>query len=246
MLRKVIGVLASALLVGALASSPALGHGGGKTVDDPPPAPHEDIPTDAADFATAPEGECVVTGQVHVDDENDQGGVAPDEFNHNHYRFVDALITCESATNEFLSDTFNVIADGGTDGGVPGAPDVDPHGENDSIGWSHSDKYDTGEIAAKDSGDAASCDARTPDDENKGDIWVQGQNSGEEASGWVKFVREGGVVEAYGCLGPDDTTQGDIFFQAELTFQPTDDPGEKVQNAILRGAAVVDEQGQLP
>ncbi len=238
MLRKVIGVLASVLLVGSFAGGSALASHGG---DKPPTSGHEDIPDNKAEFLPTPEGECVVTGTVHVDDQNGNGGVEAEAGNHNHYEFLDSLIQCESTPGSVIDDTFEVIADGGTDGiGVDSNGNV-IHGENDAIGWSNSSDYGTGQIAAWDSGAAANCDTGTKagDDTNKGEIWVEGQASGKQASGWVKFIREGLVVEAWGCLSLHNG-KGEILFEAELEFTPDQNQvGDKVKDAELNGVATV-------
>lgn len=236
MLRKMIGVLASMLLVGSLAAAPALATHGGDD-NKPPTTDHEGMPENMSDFVPVAEGECVVQGEVHVDDEDGNGGVAVDVVNHNHYEFTDTNIDCTSA-NPLLSGVFTVQAQGGTDGNVPTVG----HGENDAIGWSHSSQFGN-QVANWDSAEAANCDIKTKTgDANKGEIWVQ--QGSIEGSGWVKFIREGTEVEAWGCIS---TTDNDgvttlIFFQAPLVFTPTDEPDPndpKVKNAILNGTATV-------
>lgn len=240
MLRTVIGVLASVLLVGSLGAAPAVADHGGKK---PPQTGHEAIPTDPTDFVPAPEGACTWKSSVSVDDQNGNGGISADEVNHNHY--VSFLvppfdsIDCTSPTNPVLDQSFNMEVDGGTDGVVP----MVGHGENVSIGWSNSSGYGDGSITAWDGAAAASCDARTPGDQNKGDIWVAGLATGNQASGWMKFVRQGAELYAWGCLGLSNG-KANIVFQAWLQFIPevgevTDLGDNKMNIGRLAGVATV-------
>ncbi len=234
MFRTMIGVLASVLLVGSLGVVPSLaGHDATK-----PPFNefHEAMPTNADSFVPVPESVCVMTGAVHFDDQNGTGGISADEFNHNHYTFLTGSMDCTSTVND-LNGVFDVEADGGTDGGLG----VGAHGESRATGWSHSSNYDDGSIANKDSTAAASCDSKKSVT-NKGDIWVENNSNNKEASGWVKFIREGTDVEAWGCLSPHDGA-ADILFQAQLVvLEQCDEIGTKVKNATVTGTATVGRQ----
>lgn len=169
---------------------------------------HESMPTPVPN---APEGVCVVDGDVDV-----TPGVNS-EHRHNHYTFKNADLRCRSATNPNLDGTFDVDADGGTDG--PDGPATDPthgdhidHGETCAEGWSHSSGFSGGSGSAN---------------VNKGDISAKktaGAGSVRNGSGWVKFTRVGTVVIAWGEItfpAAGGNPAFTIKFYAVLNFTPT-------------------------
>lgn len=231
MLRTMTGILVSAVLVGSLTGSPAqAGHGG----STPPPGPHEAMPTDVADFLPVPEGQCVMSGAVHIDDQNGTGGIDATP-RHNHWVFVDTLVDCISA-HPLLDQTFAVHWDSGSDG----PSDVNGHGETTGDGWTHSSDYGAGSNANWDSDAAATCDGLTGSDVNKGDIWLKGLDTLDEASGWVKFVRSGTHVVLWGCATTHDDPQHTILFNAELELQFEEpETGTRLRYGYLHGPATI-------
>lgn len=171
-----------------------------------------------------------------------------DDPSHSHYTFLDTAIICGDISKLGV-EIFDVSATGGNDGHMidvidddngdpieldcidgllPG--DVDPgskpcggpdHGFNDHHGsvnesaWSHSSGYPGDPGLCDDNGGAA----------NKGSITATGTVSKPGPNeGWVKYVRVGPVVHAWGSfyIGPYATNKGGCAnFSAELLFTPT-------------------------
>ena len=220
MFRRMTALLFAALMVGVLAPNASATH----TI-------HEPIPGNKADFVPQPDGVCDVQGTVTT-----SPGVSATPT-HGHYDFVTASITCTAVNplSTLPTGAYDVDANGATDG--EGTGDAKPgdetyHGETDAIGWSHSGEY----VA---SGNA--CDDKK-NDSNKGNITATHEDSQKTLTGWVKFIRVGSAVEAWGCLAWDNESKGKINFQAELQFIPNPPDQNPVTNAILLGAAVVGPQ----
>jgi len=239
MIRKFTVALAGLLMVGSfVAPSASAGHGtsakGGKAS-----GPHEDPPTNLQ--VVLPESVCTVTGAVGT-----APGVPIIGASHNHFTFVDTGITCTSVLGG-PSGTFSVMADGGSDGPGPirNIDEIGPgtltdpfrHGEWGLLGWSHSSGY-SGTLCGPIG------DPKRVNHVNKGDISVAGTDTG---TGWVKFIRLGPVVHAWGCLNL--AVNGLNYFNAELVFaaDPPDTTDLKFKTAALSGVAVVgDKVASLP
>jgi len=229
MVRKFIVVLVGLLVLGnVVAPSAFAGHETGPKKGKAG-GPHEDPPTNLQ--VVLPESVCTVTGSVGT-----APGVPIIGASHNHYTFVDTGITCISVLGGPAGD-FDVTAMGGTDGPptvrnldeIVVGSDVVRHGEWGLLGWSHSSGYPGSNLA---------CDGKK-NLPNKGYIAVSGVDSGD---GWVKFIRLGPVVHAWGCL--DLALNGLKFFNAELLFEadPPNTETLKFETAALTGVAVVGDK----
>lgn len=189
------------ILLVALVSALALmiGQGALATHGNPPVAPHETVPTPVP-VGVPVRATCTVDGRVNINP-----GVSPTP-GHNHYVFTATTIDCtDSDPQDNSTDRWNglydVDANGGTDGpdhvnsGEP--PESDPdggsdHGEDCELGWSNSSGYSGGDSLT------------VPGNVHKGDIGAthvpDGQSSPLGSPNWVKFVRTGTVVQAWGEL----------------------------------------------
>lgn len=170
MIRKLWLILASIAVLGVVGVAPPAdashnaGPKGGKNG-----GPHENSPAPPVPGTVT--NVCTVVGGVEVNDAAGTGGVGPQgnpldpDKNHNHFRFLDTRIECrditEGQTKGNEAGVFRVQAAGGTDGmggtdvsvGPPPTivscdadPQKDPkclvnHGEDLSVGWSHSSCY---------------------------------------------------------------------------------------------------------
>lgn len=188
--------------------SPAAGKGAPGTE----PGWHEDIP----DKEVTDGAPCTVDGDVTTSHSGHDDSGAEPTFGHGHYTFIGVEIACVG-----IEGNLNVLADGAFDG-----PSDDPvtgggyntdHGSSTPIAWSHCEGYSGG----------------CPEDNsnvNKGDISSSG---GVTGSGWVKFIRVGPAVEAWGTIGS-------CTFSAELIFSPVlTPPSTHTHDYKLNGAAVV-------
>jgi len=188
---------------------------------------HEEQPDLAISNANDP---CVVTGTVKpgVPFASDAHLVnvplVNDDPSHSHFEFLNTIINCVGA------GPLGVDADGGNDGHMidildPAAPvggangdilELDGagpdstaqhdfnkhHGSVNESGWSHSANYSGGTSA----GQSNDCPEDTTKDQNKADININQQNPpNNSASGWVKYIRVGVVVYAWGCAPGIDT-----------------------------------------
>ncbi len=251
MMRKFTGILAGVLLVTGAVTPVALAtHSNGDK--ESPPAPHEAMP-DNQPTITNVKGACEVAGEVAIDEldgakqPTGNGGVSAEEANHNHFSFIDTVIVCEGTDENLLGDdlieAFTVEASGATDGCHPAAggnvqncsndskdPNQTGHGEWDGIGWSHGDNFAGNNVAA--------CGKNGTSTQNLGEIEVRANDIDKDAEGWVKFVRVGTVVDAWGALDWEEPGKKVDCFRAQLDFIPTDTDG-KVNTAMLAGTAVV-------
>jgi hypothetical protein len=208
-------------------SSAIAGHNG------PPKTNHESKPAPVR-AGTPVRAECEVTGSASPL----SPGVSTTPT-HGHYTFVDTVITCVDAPDapgatESWGGSYDVDADGGTDGhdcapavanGCDNNSAVDPtgingshafndhHGETCASGWSNSHGF---------SGGAGGANV------NKGDITVTHVHApvNHVGTGWVKFVRHGTVVEAWGELTfaatvPEHGSGATRKFHTVLQFTPT-------------------------
>ena len=190
--------------------------------------PDEDVPLESFQTEGTPDAgdtilaQCAVSGQLVVD-----GAPPPLWVAHDQYALVSAIFEC-LGTPGHPSDTFNVGADGATDGrnvsvydegddsdarrAVCGAsphnclaePQLQHGAADEAVSWSHSANYRN----------EGGC---TGDNANRGNIWADGVLFG--GSGWVKFIRAGSGVVAWGAFC-NDVLAGDAF-TAVLVVTPT-------------------------
>lgn len=218
MLRKFITALLAAVFIGGLAAPNALASH--KIPPKGTSTDHENLPTNKP-VITEAKAHCTVDGQVALT--NGLSG----QKSHDHFAFSTTQIICTPAdpTNPQhvnLAGAFDVNADGGTDGHDENSKD-ETHGEDCESGYSHSDGYSDPAITEKPTGGEGIPPVPKDDDQNKGDISVA-RGGSKDAIGWVKFVRVGSVVEAWGWLDwdadGDDTGKKEDKFVAELNFTP--------------------------
>jgi hypothetical protein len=134
-----------------------------------------------------------------------------------------------------------VFAHGGTDGPLDG---MGNHGETCSTGWSNGGHFvNLGALAFVDKSKKARESA------NKGNISAR-RTDGKLAKGWVKFIRLGKFVEAWGYLDwqNDNDKKKNDYFIALLLFDPLPETDlarcgpldlTRIRNATLIGAAVI-------
>lgn len=171
--------------------------------------------------ATDPDDDCVVVGEIVP---GAPGSVSYSHWtspivnnaSHSHYTFVDTTIVCGAAPVEVNSDGGNdghivdTCVDGtppsngpqprvpctpphpGSNGGPVGTNPGEHHGSTNDSGWSHSSFYDEAGAAVDPSGPHATCATAT--NVNKADI-----EAVDKGIGWVKYLRVGNVVLAWGC-----------------------------------------------
>lgn len=182
---------------------------------------HEHIPPKLGKAsATDP---CVVIGTI-VPGRPARGYAGPlglhlipgNDARHSHYLFLNTAITCAS----IAPTTLRVTSTGGNDGHLldlplgtrPHAFNVH-HGSTNVSGWSNSSGFSLGSRLAALGSDRLALNGcgnlRT--NQNKGDITI-GANRG-----WVKYIRVGVVVYAWGCVpgGPFP-----VFSAVLLVFPP--------------------------
>ena len=148
---------------------------------------------------------------------------------HGHYQFIETGLACSGTEG----GTYDVDVDGGTDGpcqletrltyyvyddGCPPDSALDwEHGRTNAAAWSNSSGYSGGSGGAN---------------ANKGDINASG------STGWVKFVRAGTQVEAWGKF-----TSGGLAgqcFDAALVFTPDVDGATVTPSTYdLQGEAII-------
>lgn len=200
---------------------------------------HEEMP----DLAEAqPADVCVVGGQVLPGTVTNGGpqhlpGVGIPLVNedpaHSHFEFVQSVISC-LGTGEL-----DVAANGGNDGhmidvldypqSLPDATplEVDPitsdaaqhefddhHGSTNESGWSNSSLYSGGQ------GGGSSNACTSAMNNNKADISIT-NTGGASESGWVKYIRVGVALYAWGCFELDGDISGrNPFFSAVMVILP--------------------------
>lgn len=251
-MRKLIRIVAGAALLTAFAlvSTPASANHHGTGDGWPDGGGHENEPK-PLQVTAPPHSTCAVTGQVTTDadgnpadgDEETTGGPqhlpVPDppgdpvtgNPSHSHYNFLDTAIACVGT----VTQVFDVEADGGNDGHrSPDNPQAahpfnNHHGSVNFSAWSNSALYsgDKGTLVAPHP-------CRPTAVTNKGDISATPTVPPQPANlGWVKYVRVGALVHAWGCFqaGPNAGTT----FSADLDFTPTNVP----TLFLLNGSAVL-------
>ena len=160
---------------------------------------------------------------------------------HDHYRMVSTLIVCNGVPGlSNLNGSFRVDARGGTDGPCHVSGVIDPqlrcfppgdttHGEDTELGWSHSSGFIPNSPLPL-------CGKRPALMTNKGNIFAR--RGSKLGTGWVKFVRVGSVVSAWGCLHWR-LGKKDLAFTAQLNFTPGLLLPTKIRRARLTGTAQI-------
>jgi len=247
-MRKLIRIMAGIAIVGALAFVAPPANADHWVAPNPTPGdPHESAPNPA--FAGF-ESVCAVAGEVlpgvtggtsHTVNGNAVPGT---QATHSHYKFVETSIVCDD-----ILGGLGVTANGGNDGHLVDVEcttgDLNPsdcntlvadvphdhnahHGSTNESGWSHCSDYNGDiESGGTDADDctypeAESNDCVSADNRNKGDI------AAGAATGWVKYLRVGVVIYAWGCFDTPATVANLAarpFFSAALAIFPPSTAG---------------------
>ena len=237
-MRKLIRILAGVALLSAAALGPSpafANHGTGTPPSNPAGGYHEEMPELAV---PTPADLCIVSGQVLPGDPFDTAAHSPeaplvnDDPSHSHFTFVESIINCTQ------TGPLAVDATGGNDGhmldilGVPDVVDTTPleldpvtddsaqhefdahHGSVNESAWSNSSTYDGGQ------GGGHSNACADGQNNNKGDISIIRQSDGAPGKGWVKYVRVGVVVYAWGCFNQGSAAGANNHFGSTLVILP--------------------------